>query len=327
MGLCLELGGQYNLQNKDYRSENWNADLGLFYAPIKAAGPKVPPTGMIAGKVTDAKGKGLAATIAVGGLMANTDPATGNYTVSGSQITGAPVEIRAEAKGYISKTGSVLLTKKNKKEAAVQDFTLELKPIPQSEITGNIIDYKTGSPVTAVLTFKDAKGKTLTANTNAKGAYTIRLDPGKYDVKVAADGYNGKGFVVNAADGRPASQNASLVKMKEVFSFNNINFATGKAIVTPEIETALQPMLKILLDNPEVKVEIGGHTDNIGSSKKNVKLSQDRAQSVANYMALKGVSQTRMVAKGYGASQPVAPNKTKAGRAQNRRIEVKVIEQ
>ncbi len=324
----MDVGGEYNLQNDSNvvgeRMQDWQAFMGLSYGICKL-GPKVPPTANLAGKVTDAKGKGLAATVTAGGLTANTDPATGSYTIAGLPVTKIPTEIKAVAKLYNSKSGSVILTKKNKKTPAIQNFALDLTPIPPSEITGNLIDYKTGLPVTAVLTFKDAKGKVMTANTDAKGAYTIKLEQGKYDAQVVAEGYNINNFVVNAADGKPVTKNVGLVKKKEVFSFNNINFAVGKATITPEIEQALQPLLKVLLDNPDMKVEIAGHTDAMGSKAKNLKLSQARADEVVAWLITNNVK-AAMTAKGYGSSMPIATNKTKAGRAQNRRIEIKVVE-
>ena len=328
----LDVGGEYNLQTDDStligldREQDWQVFMGLSYG-VCNLGPKVPVTAILTGKVTDAKGKGLAATVTAGGLTANTDPATGVYTIKGLPITKMPTEIKAVAKLYDSKSGSVILVKKNKNEKtpAVQDFALNLTPIPPSEITGNLIDYKTGLPVTATLTFKDAKGKVQTTKTDAKGAYTIKLEQGKYDAQVTAEGYNPSNFVVNAADGKPVSKNAGLVKVKEVFSFSNINFAAGKAVVTPEIEKALQPLLKVLLDNPEMKVEIAGHTDAMGSKVKNLKLSQDRADAVVAWLITNNVK-AQMTSKGYGSSMPIADNKTKANRALNRRIEIKVVE-
>lgn len=330
-GLNVTVGGEYNLQadsssNSPWFSdgEHWHAILGLHYAPKAEKGPKVPATGIIAGKVTDKNGKPLAATISVAGMTFNADPATGNYTAPGIQIGAAPVEVKADLKGYIAKTGSVVLTKKNKKTPAPQNFVLDLKPIPQSDVTGKVIDYKTGNPVPATLTFVGKK--TVTVKADANGNYATKLDADTYKVTATADGFNANSFSVTAADGKPVAKPVNMVKQKEVFSFSNINFAVGKATITPAIETALQPLLKVLLDNPDLKVEIGGHTDAVGSKIKNEKLSQARADAVVEWLIAKQVK-AKMTSKGYGSSMPVATNKTKAGRAQNRRIEIKVAEQ
>lgn len=328
-GFHFDLGFAYNLQTSDStlgdfdKQVDWMAIAGLSFSKCNL-GPKVPPTAIITGKVTDKAGKALAAVVTAAGLTANTDPATGTYQISGVEIKNLPVEIKAEAKAYIAKASSVMLTKKYKKTPAVQDFVLELKPIPPSEVTGTVIDYKTGNPVAATITFKGPK--TVTATADAAGKYSIKLDPGTYAATAAAEGFNNANFNIVAKDGAPVTQNTGMVKKKEKFSFSNINFAPGKSNITPEMEAALQPLLKVLLDNPELKVEISGHTDNIGSKAKNLKLSQARADEVVAWLITQNVK-AQMIAKGYGSSTPIATNKTRAGRAENRRIEINVIEQ
>jgi outer membrane protein OmpA-like peptidoglycan-associated protein len=335
-GFNITGGGEYNLRT-DVREalpffrggEHWHAILGLHYAPKSETYSKVPATGIITGRVTDkATGKGILATVSAGGITANSNPA-GEYRLEGIAIGKAPVEVRAEAKLYLAGSAAVQLTRKNRKVPAMQDFALSLAPIPPSEATGNVIDYKTGSPVGAVLTFKDAKGKDLITRVNVttgKGAYSIMLEPGKYTVVARAEGYNIKEFYLNCADGKPVSTNLALVKTGEKFIFNNINFDFGKATLGPNAPQIMEGILKILTDNPEIKVEIGGHTDAIGSKVKNLKLSQARSQAVVEWLISKGISAGQLESKGYGAEQPIASNSTKSGRALNRRIEVTVIQ-
>ncbi len=78
-------------------------------------------------------------------------------------------------------------------------------------------------------------------------------------------------------------------------------------------------------DNPTVKVQIEGHTDNVGNAADNMKLSENRAKAVVNYLVSKNISITRLTAKGFGATKPIAENNTEEGRAQNRRTELKVV--
>ena len=77
-------------------------------------------------------------------------------------------------------------------------------------------------------------------------------------------------------------------------------------------------------ENPSYKLSINGHTDNVGNAEKNQKLSEDRAAAVKAYLESKGVDASRLSSAGFGQDQPVADNKTKAGRAKNRRVEFKV---
>ena len=86
-------------------------------------------------------------------------------------------------------------------------------------------------------------------------------------------------------------------------------------------------MVKLLNENPTIKIEISGHTDNVGTPSDNIILSNNRAKAVVNYLVSKGIGTQRLTYKGYGETQPVADNKTEEGRAMNRRTEMKVISQ
>ena len=104
-----------------------------------------------------------------------------------------------------------------------------------------------------------------------------------------------------------------------------VTFETGKSALKPESYTVLDIVAASLVANPDIRIEIAGHTDNTGSAATNERLSQSRAEAVRAYLASKGVAPDRMVAKGYGPSVPVAPNTTAAGRAQNRRVELRQL--
>jgi outer membrane protein OmpA-like peptidoglycan-associated protein len=94
----------------------------------------------------------------------------------------------------------------------------------------------------------------------------------------------------------------------------------------PESMIELDRLATLLKNNPEKKIEIGGHTDNVGSDEANLTLSNNRAQSVVDYLVKKGIAVNRLTAKGYGESVPIATNDTDAGRSKNRRTEFSVIE-
>jgi outer membrane protein OmpA-like peptidoglycan-associated protein len=104
-----------------------------------------------------------------------------------------------------------------------------------------------------------------------------------------------------------------------------VTFETGRSALKPESYTVLDIVAASLVANPDIRIEIAGHTDNTGSAATNERLSQARAEAVRAYLASKGVAPDRMVAKGYGPAVPVAPNTTVAGRAQNRRVELRQL--
>ena len=101
-----------------------------------------------------------------------------------------------------------------------------------------------------------------------------------------------------------------------------IHFETAKATILPDSETVLAEVAKMLQQNPDVKVRIEGHTDNVGSAAANQTLSEKRAQAVVAWLSSHGIEGSRLQAKGWGASKPVDDNATEDGRAKNRRVEL-----
>jgi outer membrane protein OmpA-like peptidoglycan-associated protein/opacity protein-like surface antigen len=102
-----------------------------------------------------------------------------------------------------------------------------------------------------------------------------------------------------------------------------VTFATGRSTLLADSYVVLDLVAESLVGNPDIVIEVGGHTDITGSAATNQRLSQARADAVRAYLASKGVRPDRMTARGYGPAQPVAPNNTPAGRAQNRRVELR----
>jgi OOP family OmpA-OmpF porin len=101
-----------------------------------------------------------------------------------------------------------------------------------------------------------------------------------------------------------------------------INFDTGKSTIKDESKPIIDQMVELMKTNPELKVEIQGHTDNVGKPDANLKLSDERAHAVMQALLDAGIAQDRMTAKGYGDTRPVADNSTEEGRAMNRRVEL-----
>jgi outer membrane protein OmpA-like peptidoglycan-associated protein len=106
---------------------------------------------------------------------------------------------------------------------------------------------------------------------------------------------------------------------------NNVFFDFSKATLRNESFGDLDRLVKTLNDSPEMKIEIGGHTDNVGTADANLTLSQNRSQSVVDYLVSKGISKNRLVAKGYGMSKPTANNASEEGRQLNRRVEITIL--
>ena len=114
-------------------------------------------------------------------------------------------------------------------------------------------------------------------------------------------------------------------KAGEVKTLQGIYFATGQSDILPQSYNALQQLLQTLHDNPEMRIELRGHTDDQGTASFNMKLSEARAAAVANYLIGKGIDAQRLTTLGFGESKPVESNAKPEGRSRNRRVEYRVL--
>jgi OmpA-OmpF porin, OOP family len=126
------------------------------------------------------------------------------------------------------------------------------------------------------------------------------------------------------ADNNGCPKVADEIIEKVKFAAQKIYFDPGKSILLATSNKSLNSVVEILKANPDLMLDIEGHTDNTGVAEKNQVLSQKRAEAVLNFFKGKGISEDRLVATGYGADQPIAGNETADGRKQNRRVELKV---
>ena len=107
---------------------------------------------------------------------------------------------------------------------------------------------------------------------------------------------------------------------------NNVFFEKGSADLKEESKIELEKLTRLIKDNPGLRVQINGHTDNIGTPEFNMELSEKRAEAVYAFLVKKHVHKYRLEYKGFGETKPVATNDTEAGRAKNRRTELEVLD-
>lgn len=110
-----------------------------------------------------------------------------------------------------------------------------------------------------------------------------------------------------------------------IIKLSRIYFEHDRTDFMPQALIQLKQLLEFLNRYPELKVEIRGHTDNVGSDSYNQNLSERRSAAVVNWLVVKGISRDRLVSSGFGSKEPISTNATSLGRSQNRRVEVKVI--
>ena len=128
--------------------------------------------------------------------------------------------------------------------------------------------------------------------------------------------------VYDYLDKCPGTPEGAKVNHKGCWVLERVQFDTGKSTIKEETFPALDEVVAVLKNNPSLKVEIEGHTDNVGSKSFNQKLSESRARAVMAYLTKKGIETERLSSAGYGLSRPIAPNNTHEGRSRNRRVEL-----
>ncbi|MEO8150561.1 MAG: OmpA family protein [Bacteroidia bacterium] len=172
-------------------------------------------------------------------------------------------------------------------------------------------------------------GKRIYYNNEAGTATLFTKSAGK-DVWVVLTDYGGgkKGnFLLAILEIEAMKQDIVAGEMLEALNKTGsvalyINFETGKADIKPESQNIIDQITEMLKANPTLKISINGHTDNVGTPASNQTLSESRAKSVMNALIAKGIDKSRLSAKGWGQTKPVADNDTEDGKAKNRRVEI-----
>ncbi len=165
---------------------------------------------------------------------------------------------------------------------------------------------------------------TLTTD-SANGASSAYLtDTATYTLRIAQVGYEEyEAPIAHIGD----SMHVVLkpIKKGEVFVMRNLHFATNKTRILSSSEEALEALFGYLERNPEIRIKIMGHTDNVGKDAANQRLSEGRAEAVREDLIKRGINETRIEAEGYGETRPIDTNDTEEGRQNNRRVEVEVL--
>ena len=197
-----------------------------------------------------------------------------------------------------------------------------------------VSDFKNNMRVNEIIVFRSQlNAKEYQGLTDDNGKFSIRLPAGdKYEIFILGfkDSTSYNVLDIPATKGNTYYKNPFKVDIQfqpaKTFVLDDCNFETGKATLQPESYTVLDELVAYLNRKDDEKIELGGHTDNVGSAASNLKLSLDRANTVRAYLLTKGIDPNRVTAKGYGMTQPIADNKSEEGRALNRRTEVKILE-
>jgi len=226
---------------------------------------------------------------------------------------------------------------KSDSKGGLDIYTFELRedvrPYKTLWVRGKVYDKKTTKGLPSAVELIDlSTGRVMSrVQTDETGNYLVTLPIGKnYAFTVNRKGYlfYSDNFPLTQPDLdstyekniplQPIEVNASVV-------LNNVFFDVNKYELKAESQVELDKIVQLLIDNPTLRIEITGHTDNVGKPADNLSLSNNRAKAVVNYLETKGIKASRLKARGLGETKPVADNKTEEGRARNRRTEMVVV--
>lgn len=204
------------------------------------------------------------------------------------------------------------------------------KPMPLFLVSGKTFNAKTKQPIEATIQYESLpEGKSVGSASSSIGTgdYTISLTRGKrYGFRAEREGF----FPVS--DNLDATKLETYTEVKkdlylvpievgETVRINNVFFDFAKYDLRPESYPDLNRLAQVMKSNTNLEIELRGHTDNVGKDADNMKLSENRIQSVKSYLLGQGIAASRMSAKGMGETKPIATNDTDEGKQQNRRVE------
>ncbi|MCX7605839.1 MAG: OmpA family protein [Bacteroidia bacterium] len=217
----------------------------------------------------------------------------------------------------------------------IYEFPLWPEIRPQkaaSYVRGRVIDKQTQLPVAAFIVLVEVQSRDTirSLHCNPKtGDFLVSLPLGqRYALFAKAEGYlfySGHFDLMETDTAYTLTVQLERLQKGSRLTLRNVFFEFDRAELRPESAMELDEVVRLLKANPSWQIEIQGHTDSIGSPSYNQSLSQRRAEAVRSYLIQKGISSSRMIARGYGANRPLASNNTEEGRALNRRTEILFI--
>lgn len=253
------------------------------------------------------------------GYPINTIENEGSFFVTADGVTAYYASDRADSRGGLD----------------LYKFELrkDVRPLKTLYVQGRVYDVNTnkGLPSNVELINNATNTAVTKVQTDEKGNYFITLPTGKdYTFSVNRNGYLFYTNVYALSNSKADSiykKDISLtpIQLNTIAALNNIQFEKNSFKLLPVSLIELDRLVELLQNNKQLKIEINGHTDNVGKPAENLILSKNRAKSVMDYLVSKNIAATRVTYKGFGETKPIADNKTETGKAKNRRTEFKIV--
>ncbi len=265
-------------------------------------------------------------------VASETTLAASPTTIDATALTGSPIEVAASIDGKkVALTGVVTSeAQRSTLVAAAKAGYGETNVIDELTVVGPSTPAQDARITTfgeliklSSNTLSDAKGRVGDTVLSLSGNAFTELGKSSVEALIAGSGGTAEITVAAAKSVEEVQENLATILARSGIQFDT-NSAVIKADSVPILDNAVASITQEFAAFPNIKIEVAGHTDNVGQPAANQQLSQSRAQAVLDYVVSKGVDAGRLTAKGYGATKPIADNKTEIARATNRRIEFTV---
>lgn len=210
----------------------------------------------------------------------------------------------------------------------------EFKPEPVALVKGRVLNAETKEPLSADILFETLPGGTDRGHALSNpddGGFSLIFNSGaQYAFMAKAEGFIAQSDHLDLRhidEYAEVQKDLLLIPLAEgqIMQLNNLFFEQSRANLLPESQPELQRLYALLIDNPAIEIELGGHTDSQGSASANMELSRRRVEVVRDFLLEKGIDRRRILTKGYGETKPLYDNSQEASRQRNRRVEVKIL--
>lgn len=193
---------------------------------------------------------------------------------------------------------------------------------------GKVSDSRTGKGIMANIRYSSIPTGGIFGRFNDSTFSFPIFGTAKYQITAEAKGYNPRTVIVDPKDidaNKKVMRDISLTPSGQTMRLTHLIFAQGKSAIDPKSFAELDEVGQMMKENSKIVIQLEGHTDNQGSSKANLALSEDRVEAVKRYLVSKGIGKDRIKTKAFGGSQPLSNEMTQEARAMNRRVEMRIL--
>ena len=193
---------------------------------------------------------------------------------------------------------------------------------------GKVSDSRTGKGIKANVRYSSIPTGGITGRFNDSTFSFPIFGTAKYQITAEAKGYNPRTVIVDPKDidsNNKVLRDISLTPSGQTMRLQHLIFAQGKSTIDPKSYGELDEVGQMMKENTKIVIQLEGHTDNQGSSKANLALSEERVEAVKRYLVSKGIAKDRIKTKAFGGSQPLSNELTQEARAMNRRVEMRIL--